>query len=98
MIKAALEKEQASEVMKPKLENNSYNKTYKYKCYNCEGIGHLSRDCKKPKKDNTEIKKESEIKKEYSGSKTILICNYCRKPGHIIKDCRQLKYNNEKKK
>jgi len=79
MIKAALEEEQASEIMKPKLENNSYTK--KFKCYNYEGIGHLSRDCKKPKKDNAEIKKESEIKKEYSVSKTTLICNYCRKPG-----------------
>lgn len=51
MIKAELGEDQALEVTKPKIEYNNVIKPFKPKCHNCEGIGHLSKDCRKPKKE-----------------------------------------------
>eukprot|EP01134_Creolimax_fragrantissima_P004013 CFRG4013T1 len=42
------------------------------RCYNCEGLGHLSRDCPKPRK---------------AGGGTDQACYNCQKTGHISRDC-----------
>ena len=47
MIKAALEEEQALDNLKPKFGKTNTTTFSKPKCYNCEGYGNLSRDCKK---------------------------------------------------
>lgn len=95
MIKAALEN------LKSKVDKPNTSTFSKPKCFNCEGYGHLSRECKKPRSNtNYSAKNESIVKKEYGSSNTSyspILCNYCKKPGHIVKDCRKLKYNNEQK-
>lgn len=52
MIKAALEEEQAYNNLKPKYDSyyKSSNSVYKPKCFNCDGFGHLSKECRKPRK------------------------------------------------
>jgi len=99
MIKAALEEEQALGNLKPKFEKTNMTTFSKPKCFNCEGYGHLSKDCRRPRKSTSNAGGNTStfIKKEYSTSSSTMLCNYCKKPGHIVKDCRKLKYNNEKK-
>ena len=43
------------------------------KCYNCQTIGHLAKDCRK-------AKREKQDKKE-------MTCNYCKKKGHFEREC-----------
>lgn len=63
MIKAALEEEQANDNIKPKFNNTVNYKMNKPKCFNYDTYGHLSRECRKPRKNsNIEIKKEPYIK------------------------------------
>ncbi|CAI6373796.1 unnamed protein product [Macrosiphum euphorbiae] len=99
MIKAALEEEQALGNLKPKFEKTNMTTFSKPKCFNCEGYGHLSKDCRKPRKSTSNAGGNTStfIKKEYSTSSSTMLCNYYKEPGHIVKDCRKLKYNNEKK-
>lgn len=97
MIKAALEEEQAGENSKFKFENKNENSNFKgKKCYNCDKIGHLSKDCRKPKQQSytgtySKPKFETFIKKEFNSK---ISCKYCKKVGHEIGECRKLKYNN----
>ena len=49
------------------------------KCYNCNRIGHLAKDCRKPKKKKEERSKNSRR------------CYNCNAPGHLAKDCRKPK-------
>lgn len=68
------------------------NKIRKHKCFNCEGYGHLSRECRKPKKVfNAEIKNKLIIKKEYNGFISKMTCNYCKKLGAYSKRLQEVK-------
>ncbi|KAE9521972.1 hypothetical protein AGLY_017631, partial [Aphis glycines] len=67
MIKAALEEEQALENLKPKFDKPNTSTFSKPKCFNCEGYGHLSRECKKPKiKECRKLKYNNEQKSKIS--------------------------------
>ena len=53
------------------------------KCYNCQTIGHLAKDCRKAKRDKTEKKD--------------MACNYCQKKGHFERECYKKKREQQDK-
>ena len=67
-------------------------KTKERICFNCQGKGHVAKECRKPKKEDTKGKVDSQKPKT---------CSFCKKEGHLEKNCfkkKNLNKNKEKKK
>lgn len=47
------------------------------KCYNCDGEGHISRDCPNPRQENNYRPRSNNTRR----------CFNCGKPGHISSEC-----------
>ena len=66
---------------------NSRNKGYEEKkeieCYNCRRKGHMARDCRAPKSDNSGRNRGQHDRKQAGQA-----CFLCGKPGHYARDCR----------
>jgi hypothetical protein len=50
-------------------------------CFNCDKPGHLSRNCKEPRK----IAERNNSRPKFEKSK--VICSWCNKPGHVAEKC-----------